>query len=305
MLNFFSQKEQHIKESNIVDLSIHKNINEKLDYFYRSNKIPHIIFHGSSGSGKRTIVNHFLNKIYNNDAKKLKTNVMLVNCAHGKGIKFIREELKFFAKTNIQSNNGIMFKTIVLLNADYLTIDAQSALRRCIELFSYNTRFFIIVENKQKLLNPILSRFCEIYIPEHIENGKIINLHQVTINKYYNGSLKDEENSKWINDRMSELLLPLQLASSKKKEKPVEKKVVTHNVLTDLANEWYERGLSCLELIDWIEKTDLFTESEKSEYCMCFDKVKSEYRCEKLLLLYLFDFLFLRSDKDIKNVLPI
>jgi hypothetical protein len=198
-----------------------------------------------------------------------------------------------------------MFKTIVLLNADYLTIDAQSALRRCIELFSYNTRFFIIVENKQKLLNPILSRFCEIYIPEHIENGKIINLHQVTINKYYNGSLKDEENSKWINDKMKELVTQLPVAISKKKEKPVEKKVVTHNVLTDLANEWYERGLSCLELIDWIEKTDLFTESEKSEYCMCFNKVKSEYRCEKLLLLYLFDFLFLRSDKDIKNVLPI
>lgn len=310
MLNFFSQKEQHLKENNIVDLSIHKNINEKLDYFYKSNKIPHIIFHGSSGSGKRTIVNQFLNKIYNNDTKKLKTNVMLVNCAHGKGIKFIREELKFFAKTNIQSNNGIMFKTIVLLNADYLTIDAQSALRRCIELFSYNTRFFIIVENKQKLLNPILSRFCEIYIPEHIENGKIINLHQVTINKYYNGTLKDEENSEWVNDNMSELVtLTVNSASKvavcKKKEKLVEKKSITHNMLTDLANEWYERGLSCLELIEWIENTNLLTESEKSEYCMCFDKIKSEYRCEKLLLLYLFDFLFLRSDKDIKNVLPI
>ena len=85
---------------------------------------------------------------------------MFVNCAHGKGIKFIREELKFFAKSNIQQDAGTSFKTIVLINADFLTIDAQSALRRCIELFSYNTRFFIIVENKHKLLNPILSRFC-------------------------------------------------------------------------------------------------------------------------------------------------
>ena len=159
-------------------LPIHQKITEKLDYFILSNKIPHIIFHGSSGSGKRTIVDQFLNKIYQNDKQKLKSNVMFVNCAHGKGIKFIREELKFFAKTNIQSNNGTFFKTIVLLNADCLTIDAQSALRRCIELFSYNTRFFIIVENKNKLLNPILSRFCEIYVPEYIENGKIINLHQ-------------------------------------------------------------------------------------------------------------------------------
>ena len=85
-------------------LPIHQKIIEKLDYFIASNKIPHIIFHGSSGSGKRTIVDQFLNKIYQCDKQKIKSNVMFVNCAHGKGIKFIREELKFFAKTNIQSN---------------------------------------------------------------------------------------------------------------------------------------------------------------------------------------------------------
>ena len=67
---------------------------------------------------------------------------MYVNCAHGKGIKFIREELKFFAKTNINLKEGEIFKSIVLLNADKLTIDAQSALRRCIELFNHTTRFF-------------------------------------------------------------------------------------------------------------------------------------------------------------------
>ena len=67
-----------------------------------------------------------------------------------------------------------------MFNCDKLTIDAQSALRRCIELFSHNTRFFLTVEDKNKLLRPILSRFCEIYIPEP-EN--IINLYR------YNNSL--------------------------------------------------------------------------------------------------------------------
>ena len=91
---------------------------------------------------------------------------MFVNCAHGKGIKFIRDELKQFAKTNIQFDDNNLFKSIVMYNADELTIDAQSALRRCIELFSHTTRFFIVVENKHKLLKPILSRFCEIYVPD-------------------------------------------------------------------------------------------------------------------------------------------
>ena len=89
---------------------------------------------------------------YTAGVKKLtKAYVMNVNCAHGKGIKFVREELKFFAKTHINIKGSGHFKTIILSNADKLTIDAQSALRRCIELFSHTTRFFIIVEDKYKL----------------------------------------------------------------------------------------------------------------------------------------------------------
>lgn len=181
---------------------INEKIEKKLDYFYETKQIPNIIFHGASGTGKKTIIFDFLYKIYDNDKQKLKSNIMIVNCSHGKGIKFIREELKFFAKTNIQTNSGVMFKSIVLLNADSLTNDAQSALRRCIELFSFNTRFFIVVENKHKLLNPILSRFCEIYVPECMQNGKIINLHQYHLNEKFGKDDTKEEFSEFITSKM-------------------------------------------------------------------------------------------------------
>lgn len=269
-------------------LPIHQKIINKLDYFHQQNKIPHIIFHGSSGSGKRTIVDQFLHKIYQGDKHKIKTNVMIVNCAQGKGIKFIREELKFFAKTNIQSNNGTIFKTIVLINADYLTIDAQSALRRCIELFSYNTRFFILVENKNKLLNPILSRFCEIYVPEYVENGKIVNLHQYSIRQHFKITLTPEQ-QECLDNRMNQLLT----------EPP------DHTKLVNVAGHFYEMGLSCLDLIHWLESSPGIEPVQKSTYCICYDNIKSEYRCEKLLILYMLDFIFLRSDKGVKCVLQI
>ena len=107
-------------------INIHKDITDKLDFFIKNKKIPHIIFYGKSGSGKRFILNNFINKIYNNNNKLIKDYVMYVNCAHGKGIRFIRDELKFFAKTNIQNLNGVFFKSIVLFNAGWLTTDAQS-----------------------------------------------------------------------------------------------------------------------------------------------------------------------------------
>ena len=74
-------------------LPIHTNIVQKLNNFIDNNKIPNLIFHGSSGSGKKTILFNFLKEIYKNEPNFMKNYVMIVNCAHGKGIKFIREEL--------------------------------------------------------------------------------------------------------------------------------------------------------------------------------------------------------------------
>jgi hypothetical protein len=268
-----------------MSLPIHENIKTKLEYFYSIHKIPNIIFNGPSGSGKSTIVNDFVSLIYEGDKEKIKNFVMYVNCAHGKGIKFIREELKFFAKTNIHLNNGVIFKTIVLLNADHLTIDAQSALRRCIELFSYNTRFFIIVENKHKLLNPILSRFCEIYVPEHIENNNLLNLHEDSINSLYSlGDVKDTDD--WITNKMNDI-------------------PKNHVAFVELARQFYEMGYSCLDFIRWVKSNPQISNVDKTSVCICFDKIKLEFRCEKLLLLYILDFLYLRSNKDLESMLTI
>jgi len=180
-----------------MTLNIHHDIKEKLKYFYEIRKIPNIIFNGPSGSGKSTIVNDFISLIYEGNKDKIKDFVMYVNCAHGKGIKFIREELKFFAKTHINSNGGDIFKSIILLNGDKLTMDAQSALRRCIELFSHNTRFFIIVEDKYKLLRPILSRFCEIYISEPEYKGKYINLYKYNLEETFKLTNIKNQRNEW------------------------------------------------------------------------------------------------------------
>ena len=46
------------------NLKIHYKIIQKLDYFIKENKIPHIIFYGPSGSGKRTILYNFIKLIF-------------------------------------------------------------------------------------------------------------------------------------------------------------------------------------------------------------------------------------------------
>lgn len=271
-------------------LNIHENIKEKLDFFYTSHKIPNLLFHGTTGSGKRTIVNEFIHKIYDNDREKIKSFVMYVNCSQGKGIKFIREELKFFAKTHINSNGGNIFKSIVLLNADKLTMDAQSALRRCIELFSHNTRFFIIAEDKYNLMKPILSRFCEIYVPEPVVNDTIINLYKYNLNKTFN--MKD------IKITRLELL---------KKEllKTVNKKITLEKLML-FCTKLYEKGYSGLDIINLLENhkflESVITIEKRYELLISFNRVRKEFRNEKLLILFILNFLFLSSEHSLENI---
>ena len=233
---------------------MHENIVATLNHFHASNKIPNILFHGPSGSGKKTLVSNFIQTIYKSH-DDVERYVITVNCAHGKGIKFIREELKFFAKTNI--NVEKMFKTIILINSDKLTCDAQSAMRRCIEQFSFSTRFFIITEDKAKLLKPILSRFCEIYVPLPLVDGVETNLHQHSLSLL----------------RINQADRPLLADLLKQYE---------HDYLA-LSNQLYENAYNASDLMEHVSVNEIDT-LKKYEALVLFHKIKRIYRNEKLLM---------------------
>jgi len=272
-----------------MSLNIHQNIKEKLNYFYEIHKIPNIIFHGPTGSGKRSIVSEFIHKIYDNDREKIKSFVMYVNCSHGKGIKFIREELKFFAKTHINCNGGNNFKSIVLLNADKLTTDAQSALRRCIELFSHNTRFFIVAEDKYSLMKPIISRFCEIYVAEPVINGQAVNLYKYNLNDVF--KMKDMKTQKMY-------ALSKELAKINKK--------ITLDDLMLFCTKIYEKGYSALDILTLLENPksleNAISIDKRYELLICFNRVRREFRNEKLLILFILNFIFLSSELSLENI---
>lgn len=291
-------------------LPIHQEIHTKLEYFIANRKIPNIIFYGSHGCGKTYILHQFISSIYGGDKTSIKNYVMKANCAHGKGIRFIREELKFFAKTNIDLQDGSIFKSVILTNADKLTIDAQSALRRCIELFSYSTRFFIVVENKDSLLKPILSRFCDIYVPDPIINGVPTNLHTFFIDT------KNNVDTTKV-DRIKSLEQHITIHSYYTENTDGDgdggdggdgdgdsDAVDTHDNKSNIARlsrDLYEEGYSALDIIEFVHKSPM-NEMKKYELLIIFDKVRREFRNEKLLLLFLIHFIVFRCKMSLENI---
>ena len=267
------------KNNKTMKLNIHQELFKKLNYFIDTFKIPHIIFYGNSGTGKKFILNKLIYKIYNNDKEEIKKNVMYVNCAHSKGIRFIRDELKFFAKINIQNYNGKYFKSIILFNAEKLTMDAQSALRRCIEQFSHNTRFFIIVENIETLLKPILSRFCNIYIPPPLNIGGK-NLH---IKYYKEFDVHNKKRMVWLKNKIN-----------------IKKNTFTLDNLIKFIDEIYDKGYSALDIIEIIK--DCHNE-KKYDFLFYFDKIRIEFRNEKVLMLIYCYYFFMRKNINLENIL--
>ena len=291
-----AQNSSHQSQQKKIWLPIPPSVLQRLSYFIQTRKIPHLLFHGNSGTGKRTIVNQFIREIYQNDLKQMESNVMYVNCAHEKGIQFIRGEIKTFARINVQNtplpmgattqtttsyySPQEMFKIIVLQNADKLTIDAQSALRRSIEIYSHNTRFFIIVENIQKIMNPILSRFCEIYIPDRMDTeGNVIPLHHFY--QYYTPNTNNNPIARGTCRFQEELsAIPTLMVNPR----------TTPQQWMDICAQFYEKGVSGYDMITY--GTTFLLPSLQSQWEMEFQKVKSEFRCEKLLMFYLVYFLF-------------
>ena len=131
------------------------------------DNIPHILFYGNV---KEDIIKH-LEQYY--PPKMSNKYIMKLYCGTSKGIKNIRDDIKLFSKQQLSPN--ILFKSIVLYDAEYLTVDAQYSLRRSIEVYSHSTRFFIITKDKDKLLQPIRSRFISVYVSGDPPKIKVVN----------------------------------------------------------------------------------------------------------------------------------
>ena len=166
-------------------------------------------------------------------------------------------------------------------------MDAQSALRRCIELFSHNTRFFIIVEDKYKLLKPILSRFCEIYIPEPEHNGEIINLYKYNLDQTFKMEKIKQQRLDWLNAEL---------------EKNMNGNMSETAILT-FVTKLYEKAYNALDIIQLLEDGKLNVSGDRQyELLIAFNKVRKEFRNEKLLLLFVLNFTYLDSKIVLENI---
>jgi replication factor C small subunit len=124
------------------------------------NDIPHLLLYGKAGTGKTTLAKLI--------TKNIKCDVMYINASDERGIDTIRDKIVDFASVN--SFNPI--KVIILDEADYITSQAQAALRNVMETYSAKTRFILTANYAERIIEPLKSR-CQTFHIEPPAKGEV------------------------------------------------------------------------------------------------------------------------------------
>jgi replication factor C subunit 3/5 len=178
------------------DSIFHKDTIEMLKMISKDDSIPHMIFYGPNGSGKKTLIRLFLEMLYDKSVNNLDTVIYNVVGSGNKTTEVEVEQSDFHIVINPNNNNfdkyliqyivkeyakrdpltvfGIKrsFKVILINGIDNLSLHAQTSLRRTMEKYSDRCRFIMLCRSLSKVIPPIQSR-C---IPVRINNPTNDNL---------------------------------------------------------------------------------------------------------------------------------
>lgn len=151
-----------------------------------------MLFYGPPGTGKTSTILALAKELFG--PYIIKDRVLELNASDDRGISIVREKVKKFARIAVSQSASLNkgnypcppYKIVILDEADSMTSDAQSALRRTMELYSKTTRFCLICNYVTRIIDPIASRCAKFRFKPLDESNALSRLQYIAENESLN-----------------------------------------------------------------------------------------------------------------------
>ena len=237
-------------------------------------KMPHFIFYGPPGNGKTSTILAFAHELYGDS---FNYNVLQLNASINKGIESVRNIIKNFIKNKAMKNkNNVNYTMIILDEADALTIDAQTSLRKIIEDNTETTKFCIICNYISKITYPIISRCLPIYFKSLSKDNIITQLKNII--EHEKIDINDEIIESIIETCNNDMRKSIGLLQTLKYYYQTNTKITSkliYDINFDISNK---------------EVLEIYNDLHTKNYRFCYNKIITnniplKKLCEKILLL--------------------
>jgi len=138
------------RPSNLDTYIGNDQLKSKVKVYLESGDLPHLLLFGKAGTGKTTLAKLLVNNI--------ECDYLYINASDENNVDTVRTKVKSFASTMGFKD----YKVIILDECDYITPNAQAALRNLMETFSKHCRFILTCNFVERIIDPIQSR-CQTF----------------------------------------------------------------------------------------------------------------------------------------------
>lgn len=127
-----------------------EHLKSKVTIYLQNNDLPHLLLYGKAGTGKTTLAKILV--------KNIECDYLYINASDENSVDTVRNKVRHFASTVGFKD----LKVIILDECDYITPNAQAALRNLMETFSKHCRFILTCNYVERIIDPIQSR-CQLF----------------------------------------------------------------------------------------------------------------------------------------------
>lgn len=139
------------------DVVHHERVKRVLGSSHEKGDVPHLLFHGPPGTGKTSTILALARTLFGDD--NVGDRVLELNASDERSLDVVRDKIKTFSRMSMSTRLACPpIKLVILDEADTMTADAQSALRRTMETHAAVTRFCLVCNYASKVIAPIASR---------------------------------------------------------------------------------------------------------------------------------------------------